>query len=245
MTPLKVHILGSGNAARKHKAAYEQLPDMFSVVDSNPDIIDICTPNYTHAGYAIAFMGKGHHVIVEKPVAGSLWAVDELLAMENETGKFICPIAQYRYMPVALDDYFSLIEIRQPRDDAYYSGWRGKPEQSLGGCMTMFGIHIFDLLQQIMDVKRVVWAKTDITHHDIAVEDSCIVVLEMIDGGVATIYIDTPVSCEPKFVFNGKSADTSIDLFARQFKEIHKSLTENKPHRFLLHSPRPVRPSRY
>src|SRR4051794_13009632 len=36
---------------------------------SDIDLVSICTPPYTHAEIAIAFLNAGKHVLVEKPMA--------------------------------------------------------------------------------------------------------------------------------------------------------------------------------
>ena len=225
MEKLKVKILGNGNAAKKHAIAYESLPDMFEVVENqwHSNVIDICTPNYMHYTQALEAAQSGQYVIVEKPIAGSLAEVDDLMSLDFSHRIF--PISQYRYMPVSIvDEYFTLVDIRQPRDDDYYKGWRGEQGKSFGGCMTMFGIHIFDLLAMNMHVKRVAYAQTDNSKRGFDVEDSCVVVLEMEDGGNATIYIDTPETADPLFTINRKSVETSVSLFAKQLEDIHKSI---------------------
>jgi predicted dehydrogenase len=225
MEKLKVKILGSGNAAKKHAIAYESLPDMFEVVQNqwHSNVIDICTPNYMHYVQTLEAAQSGQYVIVEKPIAGSMAEVDDLMSLDNSSRIF--PISQYRYMPVSIvDEYFTFVDIRQPRDDAYYRGWRGQQDKSFGGCMTMFGIHIFDLLAMNMHVKRVVYAQTDNSKRGFDVEDSCVVVLELSDGGTATIYIDTPETAEPLFTINRKSVETSVSLFSKQLEDIHKSI---------------------
>jgi hypothetical protein len=230
MKKLKVKILGYGNAAKKHREAYESLPSLFQVIENGygADIMDICTPNYLHYEHTVSALEEGFVVIVEKPIAGSLAEVDKLMELDDRRGR-IFPISQYRYMPVDASDYFTLIDIRQPRDDNYYKGWRGDRTKSFGGCMTMFGIHIFDMLSHITRVSRVVYAKTDNSHHALDVEDSCVVVLEMADGGVSTVYIETPSTCDPTFIINGRKVETNVSLFAEQFDDIHSAITNKKP----------------
>ena len=88
---LNVKFLGSGNAAQKHRKAFEELPHLY-MMDTNlsPDIVDICTPHHQHYGQ-ICEAVEYAHVIVEKPICGSLAEMDELIALDNPPRRRICP----------------------------------------------------------------------------------------------------------------------------------------------------------
>ena len=61
------------------------------------DIIDICTPPTLHVAQALAALAAGKHVICEKPIAGSLAEVDQLIAAEQAAPGRLMPIFQYRF----------------------------------------------------------------------------------------------------------------------------------------------------
>jgi len=61
------------------------------------DVIDLCTPSYLHHPQALRALEAGKHVICEKPVAGSLQQIDELIAVEAGSGKCLMPISQTRF----------------------------------------------------------------------------------------------------------------------------------------------------
>ena len=143
---LKVQILGSGGAARKHREAFETLPNLYEIVDAEPDIIDICTPNHLHFLQAGMAPPNGCHAIVEKPVCGSLSDCNTLAGVERGSGKRICPIFQYRFAGHA--SLLGTIQSRWLRHPHYWNGWRGQWDTALGGCLTSHGIHIIDLLIQ-------------------------------------------------------------------------------------------------
>ena len=56
------------------------------------DIINICTPNHLHVPQALQALVAGKHVVLEKPVAGSLAGVDRLIEAEAASGKRLMPI---------------------------------------------------------------------------------------------------------------------------------------------------------
>ena len=56
---------------------------------SGVDVVDVVTPNYLHAEIAIAALGAGKDVLVEKPMATTADDCDALLAAERDTGCLI------------------------------------------------------------------------------------------------------------------------------------------------------------
>ncbi len=61
------------------------------------DLIDISTPSYLHASQTLEALQAGKHVICEKPAAGSLQEIDQLLAAESRSGKRVVANFQYRF----------------------------------------------------------------------------------------------------------------------------------------------------
>ena len=61
------------------------------------EVIDVCTPSFLHYPHTLQALAAGKHVVCEKPVAGSLQEVDQLIAAETESGQQVMPIFQYRY----------------------------------------------------------------------------------------------------------------------------------------------------
>jgi predicted dehydrogenase len=82
---------------------------------------------------------SGKHVILEKPVAGSLKQVDDLIRAEEQSGRRVMPIFQYRFgqgaqklkmlieRGLAGRCYLTTVETAWRRKPAYYEvPWRGK-----------------------------------------------------------------------------------------------------------------------
>ncbi|HTU26875.1 MAG TPA: Gfo/Idh/MocA family oxidoreductase [Pirellulales bacterium] len=63
-------------AAACHTAAVADYHDLVDEVDA----AIIATPTYTHRDVALAFLNRGLHVLVEKPLAGSVREADDLVA---------------------------------------------------------------------------------------------------------------------------------------------------------------------
>src|SRR5579871_5033707 len=86
----------AGRLAAEHKVAnvftaYEDL------LARDLDLIDICTPSNLHFEQAVQALAAGRHVVVEKPLAGSLAEVDALAEAERQSGRRVSPIFQYRF----------------------------------------------------------------------------------------------------------------------------------------------------
>jgi predicted dehydrogenase len=61
------------------------------------DLISICLPPALHARVAIDALKAGKHVLVEKPMAGSLEECDQMIEAARESGKLLSVVAQNRY----------------------------------------------------------------------------------------------------------------------------------------------------
>jgi Oxidoreductase family, NAD-binding Rossmann fold. len=61
------------------------------------DIVDICTPPYTHADIAVESLNAGKNVIVEKPMAASLEECDRMIEASRKNKKLLSVIAQNRF----------------------------------------------------------------------------------------------------------------------------------------------------
>ena len=140
---LKVYILGSGNAAAKHRAAFAELPELWEVIDNweRADAVSICTPNHLHFEQAGKVIHYGKQAIVEKPLCGSLAQCDQLTTIQ-QIDRRICPIFQYRFAPSAFTNSRRRFSWR--RDADYFNGWRGQWETALGGVLTSHVIHVLD-----------------------------------------------------------------------------------------------------
>ncbi|MBO1752476.1 PmoA family protein [Actinotalea sp. BY-33] len=59
------------------------------LAEARPDVVVICTPIHTHADLAARALRAGADVLLEKPTTASLAEFDELLDVEQETGRVV------------------------------------------------------------------------------------------------------------------------------------------------------------
>ena len=166
------------------------------------DVIDICTPPHLHVPQALQVLAAGKHVICEKPLAPSLADVDRLLAAEQDSGKRLMPIFQYRFghglqklrylqsQGLSGSPYLTTVETAWRRRAEYYAvPWRGKWQTELGGAIVGHAIHAHDMLFYILGPAKSVYARTKTLVNKIEVEDCAVISLEMADGSLAALSV--------------------------------------------------------
>ena len=135
------------------------------------DVIDIVTPNHTHAEIAIAAAEAGKHIITEKPLALTLEEAKQMYdaVQENNVTHMICH--NYRFAPAVqftkkLIDEGRLGKIYHIRanylqdfimDPQFPLVWRLKKEVSGSGALGDIGAHSTDLARFLVgEFKEVV-----------------------------------------------------------------------------------------
>lgn len=135
------------------------------------DYVGICSPNYLHQSHMSFALRAGADAICEKPLVLKPSDIDNLEALETETGQQIYSILQLRL-------HHSIIALRDkvangPKDKVYdvdlgyftsrgawyHASWKGLEEKS-GGIATNIGVHFYDMLSFIFGPVR-----SNIVHH--------------------------------------------------------------------------------
>lgn len=121
------------------------------------DYVAICTPNYLHLPHITASLRLGCDVICEKPLVPTKEDLEELLRVEQETGKKVYNILQLRHHQAILDLKKEVEETNKEgkyeveltyitsRGKWYMESWKGDPRKSFG-VATNIGVHFFDML---------------------------------------------------------------------------------------------------
>jgi len=190
-----VCIVGAGMIANSHVRAWRDLANVVAIVDVIPekargfaegnkidrwytsvnealekcefDIVDVCTPTFTHCEIAVEAMNNGKHVLCEKPIALTLEDADKMIkASEKNKVKFMVAHClrfwnEYRIVKESIDRG----EIGEPRIARAYryisfplwGGWQREMEKS-GGVLIDMGIHDLDYLRWIIGEVKEVYA---------------------------------------------------------------------------------------
>ncbi len=128
---LNVGIIGVGGIARTHMPGWEasEHAQVIAGCDVNPEalarwgqahrisrlytdprdlfrdpdihIVDICTPNMSHASLAIAGLEAGKHVLCEKPLAPTPQEIRQMIQARNRAGKLLMTAQHFRFKGVS------------------------------------------------------------------------------------------------------------------------------------------------
>ena len=231
---MKVGILGGGNISDTHARAALGIPgveiaaicganrqkaerlaqayggvvydDVERFLEHRPlDIVAIGSPSGLHAGQAIAAIGRGLHVLSEKPLDVTTAKVDSVIAAADRGGVKVGVFFQDRLKPdiAAMKatiasgrlgkPIFAGGHVRWYRPPEYYgtSRWRGTYALDGGGALMNQAIHTVDVLQWLFGPVAQVGARTATRLHPIQVEDTAAAVLEFESGALGLIEATT------------------------------------------------------
>ncbi len=137
---------------------YASLDELLS--DERIDLVTIATPNDCHKELAIRCLRAGKNVVCEKPVTLCHEDLEEIMAVQKETGKLFSIHhnrrwdKDYQQIRKILSDntlgkpYY--IESKVAGGSRGMFGWRGF-KQNGGGLLLDWGIHLLDQLVDLID----------------------------------------------------------------------------------------------
>lgn len=134
---------------------FDRHVDQLRRTDQRIDHVSICSPNYLHSSHIRFGLRADADVICEKPLVLDPSELDELKALEKDTGRKVSTILQLRLHPAiqALRDKVAASDKRHAVDLTYitsrgrwyHASWKGVEAKS-GGVATNIGVHFFDML---------------------------------------------------------------------------------------------------
>jgi predicted dehydrogenase len=200
----------------------KNIEDLYRMDDL--DVIDLCTPSHLHYRQTLEALSAGKHVVCEKPVAGSLAQVDQLLQAERESGRRVMPIFQYRFghglqklkhlqlCGLTGRAYLTTAETAWRRRPPYYAvPWRGKWATEMGGALVTLAIHAHDAVLYILGPAGRVSAQTATLVNSIETEDTVTASVSMADGSLCSLAVTTGSSAEisrHRFCFQNLTAES-------------------------------------
>ena len=159
----------------------------------------------------MAAASAGRHVLVEKAIAHTVAAADELIEACRARGVTLAGIFQNRFTPAArrLREtvasgalgrvFLASVTVKEHRAPSYFldSPWRGRKAEAGGGVLMIQAIHMIDLLLWVLGMPRRVVAQTHTAVHDVEVEDVAVGLLEFEGGVVAALQATTAARAGP------------------------------------------------
>jgi predicted dehydrogenase len=171
------------------------------LVDSEVDVIFVCTPNFLTPDVCIYAMERGRHVFCEKPPGRTLNDIERMISVEQRHPELRLIFGfNHRHHPGIIDAKSiigsgSLGEVLTLRGLYGKSGgtnfersWRNDPQVSGGGILLDQGIHMLDLFRFFCGEFEEVMAMRALTHWDIPVEDNAMLLLRSSTGQLATLH---------------------------------------------------------
>ncbi|MFT4028825.1 MAG: Gfo/Idh/MocA family oxidoreductase [Protaetiibacter sp.] len=166
-----VGVVGSsperGSAAARAWGVPDAITDFEVLLDSEVDVVHICTPNANHVDYALRAIEAGRHVIVEKPVGLSHASALEVEAAASRAGVVVTVPFVYRFHPVVREIRARIAAGALGRihtvHGSYLQDWLLSPaatswrvDAALGGPSRAFadiGSHWIDLVEWVSGVR--------------------------------------------------------------------------------------------
>ena len=254
--PFRFGLIGAGGVAETHILAMRMLPDVqaVAVADVDParakalaerygipgvydsveallagasvDALVILTPHHLHLSAVRAAARAGKHVLVEKAMAHSVEAADDMIAVCRAHGVTLAGIFQNRFTPAASAlrqavqggslgrIFLASVSVKLRRSGEYYrrAPWRSRKDEAGGGVLMIQAIHTLDLLQWVMGMPRRVLGRIGTVVHPAEVEDLAVGFLEWDTGAVAVLQATTAAVPEfpPELEIHGDRGTAAI-----------------------------------
>ncbi len=147
-TTENVGWLDSINPYCKFTKRYSEL-----LADPEVETVVICTPNHLHYIYAVEALKAGKNVILEKPACLNMAQLQDLIAREYISGKWVSVLMQMRYnkeLQALRAPYggSGALDYLAPRGDWYEHTWK-YDRGSSGGLIFNIGIHLLDVINTV------------------------------------------------------------------------------------------------
>lgn len=151
----------------KNAVAYASMAEL--AADDRIDAVIICTPNNTHAEYAVAALEAGKHVICEKPMALTASDAERMVQAAEKNDRILTIGHQSRFSPAAQHlhglcasgalgtIYYARSEMLRRRGVPTWGHFLSRDRQG-GGCLIDLGTHAIDLALWMLGDFSPVWA---------------------------------------------------------------------------------------
>jgi UDP-N-acetylglucosamine 3-dehydrogenase len=162
------------------------------------DTVFVNTPNYLHEEMTVGAAGNKKHILVEKPIAISVKAAENMIQTVKKAGVLLMVEQTQRFDPIhqaakKVIDSGVLGKIHNIRGRIGHAGpeywsegkahWFYDRKKSGGGCMIDIGVHIADLVRWFKGKKVTeVFANIQTLEKKLPVDDNATVLLRFEDG---------------------------------------------------------------
>lgn len=233
-TPEKGRAFSKEHGAPRAYASLDEL-----TADPDLDVVVIATPNALHAPQALACLGAGKHLLIEKPLAISAAECEAIAAAAKEAGARVLVGHMWRFdrEALALRDVVAegaLGEIVKTKGYGIHvnwgpSGWFADRERAGGGALVDMGVHALDTVRFLLGdpAPTRVYAEVRTVYGDYEVDDLSVLMVHWEGGAVSLIesgwwnpYMDGPEASTQLFGTRG---------YGRLFPTSATRIVDHKP----------------
>ena len=181
--------------------------DYRELLNKDVDVVNICTPNSTHAKITIEFLNADKHVVCEKPMSLFVKEGEEMISAAEKNKKHLFIVKQNRYNPPVKaarsaivegglgKPYMCVVNVYWNRREDYYksSDWKGTIKYDGGALYTQCS-HFIDLMINLFGQAESVFATVrNNTHPYIEIEDTGVILIKFKNGAIGSINYTTAV----------------------------------------------------
>ncbi|GAA1466332.1 Gfo/Idh/MocA family protein [Microbacterium thalassium] len=213
---LGAEVVGLFDAAPARAAAvggrfgWPVAADFDALLATGADAAVVCVPHPLHAGFVTACATAGLDVLVEKPLAGTLGEIDDIIRAAEASGVLVAVLQQHRLRDEVVAAramltsgelgriHRAVLTASYPKRSNYYTdtAWRGTWAGEGGGVLLNQGLHDIDLLQHLLGMPERVWSTQGTALHPIEAEDTADVVLTWPDGATGSVHVTSAAALE-------------------------------------------------
>ncbi|QPL06183.1 MULTISPECIES: Gfo/Idh/MocA family protein [Actinomyces] len=153
-------LLAAATASSPHLQTFTDYTE--AVTSPDVDAVLVLTPDWTHATIAMAALGAGKHVFIEKPIATTVADADRLITYASQCGRTLYVGHNMRFMPIvetiktAIDDglighpqAFMIRHFIGRGGDYFFKDWHCESSRT-GGLLIHKASHDLDAMAYIL-----------------------------------------------------------------------------------------------
>ena len=176
------------------------LTDYYEIAkDKQIDAVSICLPDPYHSSVAKVMLEGKKHVLVEKPMAGTIGDCEEMIKCALRAKVKLLVAHMWRFHPEVqfikkIIEKGVIGQVVKTKGYAIYvrsapNGWFLKKEFAIAGPLFNIGVHAIDTVRFFLGdpVASKVYAKVDTKYGKYDVDDLGVVFIEFLDGPISII----------------------------------------------------------
>ena len=168
-----------------------------AVIDPRVEAVYVCTPHHLHREHASFAFQAGKHVLIEKPIAGTLSDAETMIAGADAAGVTFMVAENYRFLPPVQEakrlidrGHVGQVRLIQLHEQFPFKpgGWRSRAELNGGGVLIDGGIHKLSAVAYLAGRPKEVYAhEVPPSQPGLEAEDGAVVITRDTDGTVGLI----------------------------------------------------------